>query len=131
MLDGWWFPPAISRHALAYDLQFARTLTAASIIFVTAQCALAVTIWRFHARADSRPTSGQPTSSRVEIFWTAATAVLFLGLLGMGARTWASVQFTAAPPDAEPIEVLGRQFAWSFRYPGPDGRFGRTNIQFV
>jgi cytochrome c oxidase subunit 2 len=60
-----------------------------------------------------------------------ATTVLFLGLLAMGARAWTGIQFTAAPPQAEAIEVLARQFAWSFRYPGPDGRFGRTNIQFI
>jgi Heme/copper-type cytochrome/quinol oxidases, subunit 2 len=131
MFDGWWFPPAISRHALAYDQQFARTLVAAAIIFVLAQGALAVAVWRFRTRAYSHPAAGQPAGSRAEILWTAATAVLFLGLLGMGARTWAGVQFTAAPAGAETIEVLGRQFAWSFRYPGPDGRFGRTDIQLV
>ena len=29
--------------------------------------------------------------------------------------------------DAERIEVYAHQFAWHFRYPGPDGRFGRTS----
>jgi cytochrome c oxidase subunit 2 len=60
-----------------------------------------------------------------------ATTVLFLGLLLMGAKTWAGVQFTQAPRDAEPIEVLARQFAWSFRYPGADQRFGRTDIHLI
>jgi cytochrome c oxidase subunit 2 len=49
----------------------------------------------------------------------------------MGARTWAGVQFTAAPPGSEPIEVLGRQFAWNFRYPGADKKFGRTDIRLI
>ena len=35
------------------------------------------------------------------------------------------------PADAVPIEVLGKQFAWSFRYPGPDGKFGRTDLKLV
>ena len=30
-----------------------------------------------------------------------------------------------------PIEVLGKQFAWSFRYPGPDGKFGRTDLKLI
>jgi cytochrome c oxidase subunit 2 len=41
------------------------------------------------------------------------------------------VHFEEAPADAMPIEVLGKQFAWNFRYPGPDGKFGRTDIKLI
>ena len=27
--------------------------------------------------------------------------------------------------------MLGKQFAWSFRYPGPDGKFGRTDLKLI
>lgn len=131
MLDGWWLPPAISRHAVAHDVQFVRTLIAAAVIFVLAQCSLAAITWRFRARANHESNAVPPISSRAEMFWTAATMALFLGLLALGARTWGAIQFTAASPEAETIEVLGRQFAWSFRYAGPDGHFGRTNIRSV
>ena len=30
-----------------------------------------------------------------------------------------------------PIEVLAKQFAWSFRYPGPDGKFGHTDLKLI
>ncbi|MCS7313348.1 MAG: cytochrome-c oxidase, partial [Acidobacteria bacterium] len=30
------------------------------------------------------------------------------------------------PADALTVEVTGRQFFWVVRYPGPDGRLGRT-----
>ena len=36
-----------------------------------------------------------------------------------------------APPDSEVIEVLAKQFAWNFRYAGPDGRFGSTDIHLI
>ena len=29
------------------------------------------------------------------------------------------------------IEVWGQQFAWYFRYPGPDGKFGPTHVDKV
>ena len=41
------------------------------------------------------------------------------------------MHFETPPADAVPIEVLGKQFAWSFRYPGPDGKFGRTDLKLV
>jgi cytochrome c oxidase subunit II len=130
-LNEWWFPAAISRHALGFDIQFNRTLVAAGIIFAAAQCALLVIAWRFRARGQAAGPRPKPTTSRLELVWTTATAFLFLGLLAMGGHVWAGVQFTPAPPNSEPIEVLAKQFAWNFRYPGPDGRFGRTDIHLI
>jgi cytochrome c oxidase subunit 2 len=39
--------------------------------------------------------------------------------------------FRGAPPDALRVQVLGQQFAWYFRYPGPDGQFGPTHVEKV
>jgi cytochrome c oxidase subunit 2 len=100
-------------------------------IFIAAQCALAAVIWRYRSSAAAAPRKQESKSNLLEHFWMGATAILFLGLLGLGGRTWAGVQFTAPPPDAEVIEVLAKQFAWNFRYSGPDKRFGRTNIRFI
>lgn len=130
-MDGWWLPPAISRYAIAHDVQFVRTFAAAALIFITAQCALAAIIWRYRSSRTAATDKPAPKSNRVELYWIGATTVLFLGLLVMGARTWASVQFTPPPPGAESIEVLARQFAWNFRYPGADRRFGRTDIRLI
>src|SRR5579875_3557060 len=43
---------------------------------------------------------------------------------------WAHV-YSAPPRTAQQVEVTGRQFFWYIRYPGPDGRFGRTDPRFV
>lgn len=130
-LNEWWLPAAISRHATGFDIQFNRTLIAAGIIFVAAQCALVLIAWRFRARGVAQGATARPGNSRLELIWTSATAILFLGLLLMGGHVWAGVQFTPAPPNSEVIEVLAKQFAWSFRYPGPDGRFGKTDIRLI
>ena len=45
-----------------------------------------------------------------------------------GTRIWAAIQSDPVPSSAERIEVYAHQFAWNFRYPGPDGKFGRTSI---
>ena len=129
-MNGWWFPVAISRHAAGYDVQFARTLLVAGIVFVAAQCALIALVWRFRSTR-RHTTEPKPAHPRIELLGMAATTVVFLGLLAMGGRIWAGVQFTPAPPDAEVIEVQAKQFAWNFRYPGPDGQFGRTDIRLI
>ena len=49
-------------------------------------------------------------------------AMLALGVFGV--KAWANVYLTPPSADAMPIQVQAGQFAFYFRYPGPDGKFG-------
>jgi cytochrome c oxidase subunit 2 len=125
----WWFPPPISEHGIAYDAQFMRTLVVVGIIFILAQFALGYAIVKF--RNDGRRAGYSHGNNKLETLWTSATALLFLGLVVMGTRIWAGVHFDEAPPDSIVVEVTAKQFSWTFRYPGPDGKFGRTDLKLV
>jgi cytochrome c oxidase subunit 2 len=57
--------------------------------------------------------------------------VLFVALVLMGSKIFAAVHFSDPAPNALKIEVVAKQFAWSFRYAGPDGKFGRTDLKLV
>lgn len=125
----WWFPPAITDIGHEIDDQFSRTLLITGIVFVAAQFGLAYAVYRF--RDHGQKASYFEGNNTMEIVWTLATVVLFVGL-GLYARNaWAQVHFTDASPSAFPIEVTGQQFVWNFRYAGPDGKFGRTKPELV
>jgi cytochrome c oxidase subunit 2 len=114
---------------MAYDAQFNWTLVVTGIIFFLAQFALGYAIVRFRDNGGrAKYTHG---NNAMETLWTSATAILFVGLVLMGTRIWAAVHFTEPPADAIVIEAWGKQFAWSFRYPGPDGKFGRTDLKLI
>jgi cytochrome c oxidase subunit 2 len=117
-----WFPLPISSEALLYDHQFSRTLWIIGIAFVAAQILLAYA-------ALTRSHSAAPKSRWLEIGWTVVTAAVFLTLAGLGSRGWARTP--GSPVGKEVIEVYSRQFAWNFRYPGADGRFGKTRIDLI
>jgi cytochrome c oxidase subunit II len=121
-----WFPAAITAEALRYDHQFTWTLWIAGAIFVAVQVLLAWAIFRGRRRPNASFVTG---NRRLELAWLGATAVLFMALSVAGSRGWAKVP--VASPGKETIEVYAHQFAWSFRYPGPDGHFGRTAIEFI
>jgi cytochrome c oxidase subunit II len=65
------------------------------------------------------------------VVWTLLTAILFVGLNLMGSRIWAAERFEPAHEGALPVEVTGMQFAWYFRYAGPDGKFGLTSPKLM
>ena len=52
-------------------------------------------------------------------------------LVGFSIPFWAK-QVNAFPKRADAIEVkvVAEQFAWNIHYPGPDGIFGKTSIEF-
>jgi cytochrome c oxidase subunit II len=129
MAKVWWFPPAITDLGHEIDAQFMRTLLITGIVFVLAQLGLALAIFRF--RDQGQKATYFEGNNTMEIAWTLATVVLFVGL-GLYARNaWAQVHFIGAEPGALPIEVTAQQFAWNFRYAGPDGKFGRTKPELV
>lgn len=125
----WWFPAPINAHGQLYDEQFTWTLWATGVIFFLAQMALGYVIFKF--RDNGTRAAYSHGNNTLEAVWTTATAVLFIGLVLMGTRIWAAVHFTEAPADAIKIEVGAKQFSWNFRYPGPDGVFGRTDIKLI
>src|SRR5207247_2610306 len=67
----------------------------------------------------------------LESTWTMAAAIMFISLNLMGYRIWAAMHFTGPAPGAVRIQAQGQQFAWYFRYPGPDGQFGPTHPEMV
>lgn len=127
----WWLPVDISVHGPRIDHQFALTLVICGVIFVAAQMGLAIFIWKYRDRGDGRtvtPSRGHP---RAEVAWTAAAAVVFIGLNFLSYRVWARMHFTGAAPGTLKVEVQGEQFAYYFRYPGPDGKFGAIHVDKI
>jgi cytochrome c oxidase subunit 2 len=127
----WWFPIDIANHGPAIDHQFMLTLIITGIIFFAAQFSLAYAVWKYRARANSGPARYSHGNNTLEFTWTLAAAILVIGLNLMGYKTWASIHFVGAQAGAMPIEVWGQQFAWYFRYPGPDGKFGPVHVEKV
>lgn len=64
-------------------------------------------------------------STWLEVGVAVAEAVL---LVGFSIPLW-SARVDAFPARSEAVEVrvVGEQFAWNVHYPGPDGRFGKTD----
>jgi cytochrome c oxidase subunit 2 len=129
MAKVWWFPPAITDFGHEIDAQFTRTFIITGIVFVLAQFGLAYAVFKFRDRGQKA--TYFEGNNTMEIVWTLATVVLFVGL-GLYARNaWAEVHFMGAAPGALPIEITAQQFAWNFRYAGPDGKFGREKPELV
>ena len=126
----WWLPLGASAAAAVIDRHFAITYVLMGIVFVAAQLILGYFVWKYRDRG-ARPARYVHGNNTLEIVWTVLTAVLFIGLNLMSSSIWASERFRPAAPGALQVEVTGMQFAWYFRYSGPDGKFGATKPELI
>jgi cytochrome c oxidase subunit 2 len=126
----WWFPPFISEYGAAYDKQFMLTLTITGIIFFFAQLGLAYAVFRYRGEREGKVHYSHGNNA-LEVLWTSAAAVLFIALVFWGQNIWVRAHLRPADAGSMQVEVWGQQFAWYIRYPGPDGRFGRTKPELM
>jgi cytochrome c oxidase subunit 2 len=122
-------PPPITANGELIDRQYNLTLYMTGIVFILSQIGLAYAIFRFRDKGQrAQFTRGNNT---LEMLWTSATIVVFLGVGILGRKAWAETRFTPASPDAIKVEVTENQFVFNFRYPGPDGKFGKLDPKLV
>ena len=125
----WVAPPAITSFGHEIDHQYDLTLIVTGTVFILSQLGLAYAIFRFRDRGQrAHYTHGNNT---MEVIWTSATIILFVGLGLMGYKAWAEMRFAQAAPNAIQVEVTENQFVFNFRYPGPDGKFGKLDPKLI
>src|SRR5207302_10174338 len=118
-------PEDVSTHGHQIDEQLSDTMAEAVISFLLAQFVLAIFVWKFAERKDGGKLQNFPGGAKIMVagaFILVGTEVLALGVFGQ--RAWANVYFTPPRPDALQIQAQAGQFAFYFRYPGADGKFG-------
>jgi cytochrome c oxidase subunit 2 len=122
-------PTPITPDARAVDQQFSRTLYLTGVLFIVTQLALVLAIWQFRDRGQrARFLSG---NNALEVAAVSVAIILFLGLGILGHSAWAAVRYAGPESGSLQIEVTGVQFQFMFRYPGPDGRFGRLDPALI
>lgn len=126
----WWLPPLASEHGKAIDTLFIVTLAITGAVFVLVQLLLAFLVFRY-AGSEKRRAIHFTDNKTLEVVWTVVPAVILTALIVSGGRLWSRIQISEPPEDAFKVEVWGEQFRWTFRYPGKDGKFGRTDPKLI
>src|ERR1700691_5436085 len=128
----WVAPDDISTHGYLIDEQMSETMAEAGIAFLAAQFVLAFFIWQFSNRgpeAKIKKFPGGATGLVIAAFLVVGVEVLALGVFGV--KAWADQYLSPPSANALPIQVQAGQFAFYFRYPGPDGGFGPLHPDLI
>ncbi|AMR31433.1 hypothetical protein A0256_08350 [Mucilaginibacter sp. PAMC 26640] len=126
-------PASASVHGVRIDEMFWTTTVLTMIVFFITQILLFGFLFRYRYNANRRG-HFLPHNNTIEKIWTIAPAVVLTILVIFGFFTWQQITNTV---DAKGevasinVDITGHQFAWELRYPGSDGKLGKTNYKLV
>ncbi|HEV2975361.1 MAG TPA: cytochrome c oxidase subunit II [Solirubrobacteraceae bacterium] len=112
-----WFPVQASTQAHNTDRLYHVLVIASVPIFVLVVTVILYCAWRFRMKPGEELKDGPPIhgNTRLEVLWTAAPAILLLGLISY---SFVVLHDNEKKPAKEmSIGVTGQQFEWSFQYP--------------
>ena len=129
VMHTWWLPQDISVLGHGVDHQINETMIGTGLLFVAGQLVLALFVWMYgNKKNDSRKIKFFPGGGAGMVtFAIVIVGIEILVLTFVGSNVWASIYMSPPPPNAMQIDVSAEQFAFYFRYPGPDGKFGVAN----
>jgi len=132
MLNYLGMPVQASTHAAELDQMTALVHWLMLVMFVGWGIFFVFVLFRFRAGANpvASYTGAKGKISKGTEVAVAVIEVLLLVFYAIPA--WAKrVKAFPAENEAVVVRVVAEQFAWNIHYPGPDGRFGRTDVKLV
>lgn len=128
----WWLPPLAVEEFASTDRLLTLVFILITLVFLGVHLVLGILLMRNAARGKERAAYFHE-STKLELTWTIAPAVILVLLTVAGGVLWWGYKVSPAEAAAEPVtvQVTAQQFGWQVHYPGPDGEFGRTSPEFV
>ncbi|MGH8603452.1 MAG: cytochrome c oxidase subunit II, partial [Gammaproteobacteria bacterium] len=127
MLAPWHLTPPASNWG-SIDTTLLITLIITGIFFIAITVFMAVAVMRYRHREGSRA-AYQPENKKLEWWLIGITTVGVIGLLAPGLVVYDD--FVRVPKNAYELEVIAQQWQWAFRFPGQDGKLGKSDIRLV
>lgn len=126
-LSPWYLTPLASNWSTIDDT-LDITFWVCGFVFVVVNLFMAWCVLKFRHKKGTLA-HYEPENKKLEIWLTVVTSLGVVAMLTPGLYVWA--KFVEPPEDADVIEVIGKQWQWSYRFPGDDGILGTADTQHI
>lgn len=121
--------PVASEHGKVTDTLFWITMGVTVVAFVIISIIMFVFLYQYQYK-EGRKAKFYPDNHYLELAWTIIPAIVLTVLIFTGLRAWNDIT-SPASEDAEVVELVAQQFAWTARYPGKDAVLGDYNFRMI
>ena len=126
----WWLPRNVSNfgHEIDFIFYVILWLTGITGVLVFGTMIYFIVKYRQRAGVDAIHSHGNNT---LEVVWTTIPVFIFLALAIYGNEMWTRMRMETPPEDALQVAIVGEQFGWNIRYPGPDGKLAKMSADKI
>ncbi|MBL7845437.1 MAG: cytochrome c oxidase subunit II [Cyclobacteriaceae bacterium] len=121
--------PIASEHGAWTDTLFWITMAVTVVAFTIISIIKFVFLYQYQHK-EGRKAKFYPDNHYLELAWTIIPALVLALLVFTGLRAWNDIT-SPASENAEVVEVIAQQFAWTVRYPGKDNVLGDYHYQKI
>ena len=122
--------PLASEHGEKIDSVFWITMGVTVVAFTIISIVMFIFLYRYQYRTE-RKAAFYPDNHYLELTWTIIPAIVLAILIFTGLSAWNQIT-SPASAEAEVIEIVGQQFAWTPRYAGvKDNELGKYNFRLI
>ena len=126
----WWLPRNVSNFGHEIDFIFYVILWLTGITGVLVFSTMIYFLVKYRRRPGVAAIHSHGNNT-LEVVWTTIPVFIFLGLAIYGNEMWARMRMETPPADALQVAIVGEQFGWNLRYPGPDGKLAKMDSQKI
>lgn len=127
---GYWLPENVFRGSDEADHLFYFILYLTVAVNIAVFIVMAWFLYRYRHR-EGRHATFIHGNNKLETVWTLIPALILALTAVFSQSAWSRMKMPDAAMATDPnvlhIDVIGRQFAWYFHYPGKDGKLGKLN----
>lgn len=128
--SGHWLPTNINEYGDSIDHLFYLILIITGIVFIGTGIALGWFLWKYAESENQGQAHFVHGNIRAELIWSVIPGIILLFISFYQVRPWVAVTLERPTIEVDGVKqpkppiakVVGRQFNWDVRYPGPDGK---------
>jgi cytochrome c oxidase subunit II len=123
-------PGAASEHGVKIDTLWDWNMYLVILVFLVTNFFLFWFAYKYRGNKKTQATYF-PHDNRLEMAWTIVPAIVLAFVIIFGLKYWNEITADATESNRVTIELYAKQFAWTARYTGKDGKLGATDYRQI
>ena len=123
-------PPAASEHGSSIDMLWDYNMWLVIFVFYVTNFFLFYFAYKYRGNSKTKA-KYFAHDNRLEMLWTVVPAVVLAFVIIFGLKFWNEIMGGSEDPNKVVVELYAKQFDWSARYPGKDGKLGVTDYRQI
>ncbi|MDI1356296.1 MAG: cytochrome c oxidase subunit II [bacterium] len=123
-------PPAASVHGKLIDQLWDANMYLITVIFLVTNFFLFWFAYKYRGNS-KRKAVYYAHNNKLEMIWTVVPAVALAFIIIFGLKYWNEIMADAKDPNKVVVELYAKQFDWTARFPGKDGKLGESDYRQI